>query len=57
MDGLKHLFSNDSGALSLVRNLGLGVAGRVAPLRRVFERLALGDMTDLPTLSRAARRH
>ncbi len=56
MDGLKHLFSNDSGALSLVRNLGLGAAGRVAPLRRVFERLALGDAVDLPTLSRAARR-
>jgi len=55
MDGLKHLFSNDSGALSLVRNLGLGAAGRVAPLRRVFERLALGDSVDLPTLSRASR--
>ncbi|MGB5741348.1 MAG: UbiH/UbiF/VisC/COQ6 family ubiquinone biosynthesis hydroxylase [Sedimenticolaceae bacterium] len=56
MDGLKHLFSNDSGALSLVRNLGLGAAGRIAPLRRVFERLALGDTVDLPTLSQAARR-
>jgi 2-octaprenylphenol hydroxylase len=57
MDALKHLFSNDSGALSLVRNLGLGAAGRVAPLRRVFERLALGDTIDLPTLSRATPRH
>jgi 2-polyprenyl-6-methoxyphenol hydroxylase-like FAD-dependent oxidoreductase len=56
MDGLKHLFSNDSGALSLVRNLGLGAAGRVAPLRRTFERLALGDVVDLPTLSRTIPR-
>jgi len=52
MDGFKHLFSNDSGALSLVRNLGLGAAGRVAPLRRLFEKVALGYGLELPTISR-----
>ena len=52
MDGFKHLFSNDSGALSLVRNLGLGAANRITPLKRLFERVALGQGIDLPSLSR-----
>ena len=52
MGGFKHLFSNDSAPLSLARNLGLGVADRIAPLRRLFERLALGDAVDLPSLCR-----
>ena len=56
MDGFEHLFSNDSLPLSLARNLGLGVAGRIAPLRRLFERLALGDAVDLPILSRPGAR-
>ena len=55
MDGFKHLFSNDSGALSLVRNLGLGAAGRLGPLRRLFERVALGYGLELPTISRPPR--
>ena len=52
MDGFKHLFSNDSGMLSLVRNIGLGAAGRLGPMRRLFEKVALGQGLDLPTLSR-----
>ena len=55
MDGFKHLFSNDSSVLSLVRNLGLGAAGRLTPLRRLFERVALGQGLELPTLSRPSR--
>jgi len=55
MDGFKHLFSNDSGVLSLVRNLGLGAAGRLGPLRRLFERVALGHGLELPTISRPPR--
>lgn len=55
MDGFKHLFSNDSGALSLVRNLGLGAAGRLGPLRRLFERVALGHGLELPTISQPPR--
>lgn len=57
MDGFKHLFSNDSMPLSLVRNLGLGVAGRFAPARRLFERVALGHGLELPTLSRPVNRN
>jgi 2-octaprenylphenol hydroxylase len=52
MDAFKHLFGNDSLVLSLVRNLGLGLAGRTAPLRRTFEHIALGRGLDLPTLCR-----
>jgi len=55
MDGFKHLFSNDSGALSMVRNLGLGAAGRLGPLRRLFERVALGQGLELPTISHPPR--
>ena len=55
MDAFKHLFSNDSSALSLARNLGLGAAGRLTPLRRLFERVALGQGLELPTLSRPSR--
>lgn len=52
MDAFKQLFSNDSTALSLLRNLGLGGAGRLAPVRRLFERVALGHGLELPTISR-----
>jgi 2-polyprenyl-6-methoxyphenol hydroxylase-like FAD-dependent oxidoreductase len=52
MDAFKNLFGNDSGVLSLVRNLGLELAGRLSPLRRTFERVALGRGLELPTLSR-----
>lgn len=55
MDGFKHLFSNDSGVLSLVRNIGLGAAGRFPPLRRQFEKVALGQGLELPSLSRPPR--
>ena len=55
MDAFKHLFSNDSSVLSLARNLGLGAAGRLPPLRRLFERVALGQGLELPTLSRPSR--
>lgn len=52
MDAFKHLFSNDSLLLSTVRNLGLGAAGRLPPLRRLFERIALGYGLELPKLAR-----
>ena len=55
MDAFKHLFSNDSSVLSLARNLGLGAAGRLTPLRSLFERVALGQGLELPTLSRPSR--
>ena len=52
MDGFKHLFSNNNPALSLIRNLGLGVAHHVSPLRRQFERVALGEGVAVPSLGR-----
>ncbi len=55
MDGFKHLFSNDAAPLSLLRNLGLGAADRITPLKRLFERVALGQGVELPTLSRPPR--
>ncbi len=54
MDAFKHLFGNDNSVLSLTRNLGLGLSGRIAPVRRLFERLAMGQGLELPRLSRPA---
>jgi 2-octaprenylphenol hydroxylase len=53
MDAFKHLFSNQNPALHLVRNLGLGLADRIPPLRRQFERVALGQGIELPSLGRS----
>jgi 2-octaprenylphenol hydroxylase len=55
MDGFKQLFSNDHPALSLLRNVGIGAAGRIAPMRRMFERVALGQGVELPSLARSVR--
>jgi 2-octaprenylphenol hydroxylase len=52
MDAFKHVFGSRSSMLGAVRNLGLGMAGRIGPLRRRFERVALGEGIDLPSLSR-----
>jgi len=52
MDAFKHLFSNQNPALHLLRNLGLGLADRIPPLRRQFERVALGQGIELPSLGR-----
>jgi len=52
MDGFKHLFSNNNPALSLIRNIGLGVAHHVSPLRRQFERVALGEGVAVPSLGK-----
>jgi 2-octaprenylphenol hydroxylase len=52
MDGFKHLFGSTSPAVVLLRNTGLGLAGRIAPLKRRFERVALGHGIELPSLNR-----
>lgn len=49
-DGLNRLFSNDNPALRLARDLGLGLAGRTAPLRRGLIREAAGLSGALPRL-------
>jgi 2-octaprenylphenol hydroxylase len=52
MDAFKRVFASESPMLSIARNAGLGIAGRVGPVRRLFERVALGDGIELPSMSR-----
>jgi 2-octaprenyl-6-methoxyphenol hydroxylase len=51
-DGMNRLFSNDLLPLRLVRDLGLGMVDRIAPLRRILMRHAGGDLGSLPRLLR-----
>ncbi len=48
MDGFKQLFGNTNPALYALRNLGLGLTGRIPVLRQQFERMALGQGVELP---------
>ena len=52
MDGFKHAFGSTSPVLDAARNLGVGLAGGIGPLRRLFARVALGELDDLPSLNR-----
>ena len=51
-DGLNRLFSNDIGPLRLARDLGMAAVGRIAPLKRLLMRHAMGLEGDLPRLIR-----
>ena len=51
-DGLNRLFSNSIAPLRLVRDFGLAVVNRVAPLKRYLMRDAMGVTGDLPRLVR-----
>ena len=51
-DSLNRLFSNDIGALRLVRDLGLAAVDRMAPLKRLFMRHAMGAAGPRPRLLR-----
>lgn len=50
MDAVNRLFSNDNPAVRLARDLGMGLIGRMPPLRRAFIRQAAGLTGDLPRL-------
>ena len=52
MTGFKELFGSDLRGVRRLRNLGLGAAARVAPLRRLFMLQASGGSGDLPPLAR-----
>jgi 2-octaprenyl-6-methoxyphenol hydroxylase len=54
-DALNRLFSNDLPPLRLARRLGLAAVERVAPLKRLFMRHAMGVVGDLPRLVRGER--
>ena len=49
-DGLVRLFSNDVAPLRLARDLGLAAVNRMAPVKRLFMRHAMGLVGDLPRL-------
>lgn len=50
MDAMNRLFSNDIAPLRAVRDLGIGIADRIGPLRRFLMRQAGGDIGKLPRL-------
>jgi 2-octaprenylphenol hydroxylase len=52
MDVFKRVFGNDLPPLRLARSLGLDLADRVAPLKNLFLRRALGTLGGLPALAR-----
>jgi 2-octaprenyl-6-methoxyphenol hydroxylase len=49
-DGLNRLFSNQSDALRIVRDVGLGLVERMRGLKRVFIREAAGFTGEVPKL-------
>jgi 2-octaprenyl-6-methoxyphenol hydroxylase len=51
-DALNRLFSNDIPPLRLARDIGLAAVDRVAPLKRLLMRHAMGVVGDLPRLVR-----
>jgi len=53
MDLFKKVFSNDLLPLKAVRNLGLGLANQLSPLRNLLIRNALGTLGSTPALTRS----
>ena len=53
-DGLNRLFSNRIPPVRMARDFGLGMVGRVPPLKRFFMRHAMGVVGELPRLLRGA---
>ncbi len=51
-DSMNRLFSNDFLPLRLIRDVGLGMVDRIAPVRRTLMRHAGGDLGSLPRLLR-----
>lgn len=51
MDGFYRVFSNDIGPLKLLRNAGLGLAGRLPPARNQVMAFAMGLKGRLPALA------
>jgi 2-octaprenyl-6-methoxyphenol hydroxylase len=51
-DGLNRLFSNESDALRIMRDVGLGLVDRMPALKSFFIREAAGVTGDVPKLLR-----
>jgi 2-octaprenylphenol hydroxylase len=52
MDGFKRLFSNEVAPLAIARSAGLSMVDRLAPIKHLFMRHALGLGEDAPPLAR-----
>ncbi|VAW84425.1 2-polyprenylphenol hydroxylase [hydrothermal vent metagenome] len=52
MDGFKRLFSNDITVVKYLRNTGLTLADKCAPIKHRLMRQAMGEEGDLPRLAR-----
>jgi len=52
MDAFYRVFSNQNGPLKVLRNIGLGLAGRVSPARNKVMQFAMGLEGPLPTLAK-----
>jgi len=51
-DSLNRLFSNDVAPIRLARDAGLAAVDRLAPLKRLFMRHAMGQLGELPRMVR-----
>lgn len=51
-DGLNRLFSNNSGALKVLRDVGMGIVDRLPPLKKFFGAEAAGLTGEVPKLLR-----
>ena len=49
-DGLNRLFSNDIAPIRALRSGGLGLVNRIAPLKKLFMRHAMGVLGELPSM-------
>jgi 2-polyprenylphenol 6-hydroxylase len=54
-DGINRLFSNDDPALGAIRRVGFTLVDRLAPLKGIFIRRAMGLEGDLPEVARPVR--
>ena len=54
MDAFYRVFSNEVAPLKALRNIGLGLAGKVAPARRAAMRFAMGIEGPVPPLAKSA---
>ena len=52
MEGFQLLFINDAQPITLLRNLGLGIADQITPIKNEMMRYALGTRGGLPEMAR-----
>ena len=55
MDALNTLFSNDSGPIRLIRDLGMAAVNKAPRLKTMFMKMASGVSGETPKLMRGER--